>query len=137
MLSTPILLQRGTPDKTYARIIAALGDDRTRYANAASLQAAAGIAPITTQSGNSRFVSARWSSSKFIKQTFHEYAGLSIAKCAWAKAYLDRYVRVHEASNVLGIERGLAVSVVSNTITDIDHFTGTEVTSQHNGGLVR
>jgi len=79
----------GASDKTHARIIAALGDDRTRYANAESLQAAAGIAPITTQSGNSRFVSARWSSSKFIKQTFHEYAGLSIAKCEWAKAYYE------------------------------------------------
>lgn len=79
----------GASDKTHARIIAALGDDRSRYANAESLQAAAGIAPITTQSGNSRFVSARWSSSKFIKQTFHEYAGLSITKCAWAKAYYE------------------------------------------------
>jgi hypothetical protein len=49
-------------------------------------------APITTQSGNSRFVSARWSSSKFIKQTFHEYAGLSIAKCAWAKAYYEEQI---------------------------------------------
>ncbi len=82
----------GASDKTHARIIAALGDDRARYANAESLQAAAGIAPITTQSGNSRFVSARWSSSKFIKQTFHEYAGLSIAKCAWAKAYYEEQI---------------------------------------------
>ena len=82
----------GASDKTHARIIAALGDDRSRYANAESLQAAAGIAPITTQSGNSRFVSARWSSSKFIKQTFHEYAGLSIAKCAWAKAYYEEQI---------------------------------------------
>jgi transposase len=79
----------GASDKTHARIIAALGDDRARYANAESLQAAAGIAPITTPSGNSRFVSAQWSSSKFIKQTFHEYAGLSIAKCACAKAYYE------------------------------------------------
>jgi transposase len=82
----------GASDKTHARIIAALGDDRARYANAECLQAAAGIAPITTQSGNSRFVSARWSSSKFIKQTFHEYAGLSIAKCAWAKAYYEEQI---------------------------------------------
>lgn len=82
----------GASDKTHARIVAALGDDRARYANAESLQAAAGIAPITTQSGNSRFVSARWSSSKFIKQTFHEYAGLSIAKCAWAKAYYEEQI---------------------------------------------
>ncbi|MEZ6138744.1 MAG: IS110 family transposase [Pirellulaceae bacterium] len=79
----------GASFRTHARIIAALGDDRSRYANAESLQCATGIAPITTQSGKSRFVSARSASSKFIRQTFHEYASLSIRKCAWAKAYYE------------------------------------------------
>lgn len=79
----------GASFRTHARLIAALGDDRSRFASADALQAASGIAPITTQSGKSRMVSARWSSSKFIRQTFHEYAGLSIGKCAWAKAYYD------------------------------------------------
>lgn len=90
----------GASDKTHARIIAALGDDRSRYANAECLQAAAGIAPITTQSGNSRYVSARWSSSKFIKQTFHEYAGLSIAKCAWAKAYYEEQLSKGKSAQI-------------------------------------
>ncbi len=90
----------GASSKTHARIIAALGDDRSRYADAESLQAAAGIAPITTQSGNSRYVSARWSSSKFIKQTFHEFAGLSILKCAWAKAYYDQQVAKGKTAQV-------------------------------------
>ena len=76
----------GSSFRTHARIIAALGDDRSRFASAECLQAAAGIAPITIQSGKSRVVAARWSSSKFMRQTFHEYAGLSIKKCAWAKA---------------------------------------------------
>lgn len=79
----------GASYRTHARMIAALGDDRARFANAECLQAAAGIAPITTQSGKSHLVSARWASSKFMRQTFHEYAGLSIGKCAWAKAYYD------------------------------------------------
>ena len=79
----------GASYRTHARIIAALGDDRSRFAEAENRQCAAGIAPITTQSGKSRLVSSRWSSSKFIRQTFHEYAGLSIAKCAWAKAYYE------------------------------------------------
>lgn len=64
----------------------------TRFANAECLQAAAGIAPITTQSGKSRVVSARWSASKFIRQTFHEYAGLSIGKCEWANAYYQNQI---------------------------------------------
>ena len=72
-----------------ARIIAALGDDRSRYPNSESLQAASGIAPVTTQSGRQRFVNARWACTKFMKQTFHEYAGLSIAKSRWAKAYYE------------------------------------------------
>jgi len=72
---------------TRGRLIAALGDDRTRYANAESLQAASGIAPLTTQSGKQRFVSSRWACSKFMKQTFHEFAGLTITKCRWAGAY--------------------------------------------------
>ena len=82
----------GASFRTQARIIAALGDDRARFANAECLQAAAGIAPITTQSGKSRVVSARWSASKFIRQTFHEYAGLSIGKCEWAKAYYENQI---------------------------------------------
>jgi transposase len=72
---------------TRGRLIAALGDDRTRYANAESLQAASGIAPLTTQSGKQRFVSSRWACSKFMKQTFHEFAGLTITKSPWAGAY--------------------------------------------------
>ncbi len=79
----------GASENSHARIIAALGDDRNRYENAESLQAAAGIAPITTQSGTSRYVNARWACTKFLKQTFHEYAGLSIQKCEWAKRYYE------------------------------------------------
>jgi len=77
----------GASDLTHSRMIAALGDDRTRYKDASSLQAATGIAPLTTQSGKQRFVSARWACTKFLKQTFHEFAGLSIASSKWAAAY--------------------------------------------------
>jgi transposase len=77
----------GASDKTQARIIAALGDDRSRWSGAESLQAAAGIAPITTQSGRQKFVSHRWACTKFMKQTFHEYAGLSIKSSSWAGAF--------------------------------------------------
>ena len=72
---------------TRGRLIAALGDDRSRYANAESLQVASGIAPLTTQSGKQRFVSSRWACSKFMKQTFHEFAGLTITKSKWAEAF--------------------------------------------------
>ena len=79
----------GAPHNTHCRIIAALGDDRSRYPTAGSLQAACGIAPLTHQSGRQKIVTWRWASSKFLKQTFHEYAGLSLDHCAWAQAYYD------------------------------------------------
>jgi transposase len=90
----------GGAKNTVARIIAALGDDRTRFPNAEALQAAAGIAPITTQSGKSRYVNARWACSKFTRQTFHEYAGLSLTKCAWAKSYYDSQLAKGKTSQV-------------------------------------
>ena len=73
-----------------ARIIAALGDDRSRFPSTESLQAASGIAPLTSQSGRQKFVNARWACPKFMKQTFHEYAGLSISQSRWAKAYYEQ-----------------------------------------------
>ena len=89
----------GASDKTQARIIAALGDDRSRYETAEALQAAAGIAPLTTQSGKSKYVSRRWASTKFMMQTFHEYAGLSIKRCKWAKAFYDSQIGKGKSAN--------------------------------------
>jgi transposase len=72
-----------------ARLIAALGDDLSRFGSAQELAAAVGIAPITTQSGKSRYVSSRWACSKFLRQTFHEFAGITIPRCAWSKAFYE------------------------------------------------
>lgn len=87
----------GASDKTHCRMIAALGDDRSRYPNAESLQKATGIAPLTIQSGKQKVVCSRWACSKFMKQTFHEYAALSITKSKWAKAFYDEQ-RAHGKS---------------------------------------
>jgi transposase len=83
---------------TRARLIVALGDDRSRYGSAEALQCASGIAPLTTQSGKLRFVSGRWACSKFLRQTFHEYAGLSIAKCRWAKSFYESQLKKGKSS---------------------------------------
>lgn len=82
----------GAADVTHCRIIAALGDDRNRYASAESLQAATGIAPLTHQSGKQKTVTCRWAASKFLKQTFHEFAGLSITRSTWAAAYYQQQI---------------------------------------------
>ena len=77
----------GGSHATHCRLIAALGDDRSRFPDAASLQNASGIAPLTKQSGKTKFVSSRWACSKFMKQTFHEFAGMTITRSKWAAAY--------------------------------------------------
>jgi transposase len=83
---------------TQARLISALGDDRERYRDAKSLQCASGIAPLTTQSGKQRYVSSRWACSKFLRQTFHEFAALSITKCRWAKAFYQSQIKKGKSS---------------------------------------
>ena len=75
-----------------ARLIAALGDDRARYGSAEELASAAGIAPLTTHSGKMRLVSSRWACSKFLRQTFHEFAGIAIKRSGWSKAYYGQQV---------------------------------------------
>lgn len=89
----------GASTNTHARLIGALGDDRTRYSSAIDLQTATGIAPVTTASGKMKYVSSRWACSKFLRQTFHEYAGLSIKASRWAKAYYDDQLSKGKSKN--------------------------------------
>jgi transposase len=89
----------GPANNTQARLIAAMGDDPTRYSSAASLQCASGIAPITEQSGKRKYAVARWACTKFLRQTFHELAGLSITKSRWAKAYYNQQLAKGKSAN--------------------------------------
>jgi transposase len=68
------------------RLIAAFGADRQRFATAEDVQTASGIAPITVQSGKSRATRRRRACSKFVRQTFHEFADHSLKKSEWALA---------------------------------------------------
>lgn len=69
------------------RVIAALGSQRERFPDAASIQSYSGIAPVREASGRREWVHARWACPKFIKQTFQEWAQHSLARCAWARAH--------------------------------------------------
>ena len=77
----------GAGDVLVPRLIAAFGTQRDRYANAAEIQQYTGIAPVTEASGPQHWVHWRWSCPKFLRQTFHEWAGQSILYCDWAEAY--------------------------------------------------
>lgn len=70
-----------------ARLLAIFGNDRDRYEDAASLQRHTGVAPLTKQSGKMHFVHRRYACNKFWRQTFVEWAGQTIMKSLWAKAY--------------------------------------------------
>ncbi|WP_430450830.1 IS110 family transposase [Rhodopirellula europaea] len=69
------------------RLLAALGSDRDRYADADSLSSAVGIAPVTIASGKKRQVRRRRACPKFLLQTFHEFAGCARRFCPWSGAY--------------------------------------------------
>lgn len=69
------------------RLLAACGTDRTRCPSATDVQQRAGIAPLTIRSGKSCYVTWRWATSTFLRQTFHELAALSIRSTDWARAY--------------------------------------------------
>ncbi len=57
------------------RLLAALGADRGRFAAATEVQQLSGIAPVMERSGKSCWVHRRWACPKFVRQSFHEFAG--------------------------------------------------------------
>ncbi|WP_414648641.1 transposase [Edaphobacter sp.] len=68
-------------------MLAAFGSQRDRYQTAADLQTFCGISPVTERSGKSKWVHVRWACPRFLRQTFHEWAGHSIGFCDWAHSY--------------------------------------------------
>jgi hypothetical protein len=77
----------GAGDVLAPRLVAAFGTDRERYAAATEVQQQSGIAPITKRSGKTTRVLRRIASPKFLRQTFHEFAGNSLKGSHWARAY--------------------------------------------------
>jgi len=73
------------------RLCAFFGTDRSRYEAAENVHSFTGIAPVTKSSGKTRVVYFRVACPKFDRQTFHEYARVSIASCQWARNYVDYY----------------------------------------------
>src|ERR1700736_2854158 len=72
------------------RLLAAFGSQRDRYGSADEVQKHSGIAPVTETSGKKKWVHFRWACAKFLRQSFHEWAGHSIAQSLWARAYYQQ-----------------------------------------------
>lgn len=69
------------------RLLAAFGSDRERFTHGDEMAVISGIAPVTRQSGKTKIVTRRRGCSKFLKQTFHEFADHARKWCRWSKAY--------------------------------------------------
>ncbi len=74
------------------RLAAVMGEDRGQYESASALQCRTGIAPIRRQSGKKNATVRRTACPQFERQTFHEWAGETIPKSAWAKAFYEAQI---------------------------------------------
>lgn len=80
----------GAGEAMVPRLMAAFGTRRERFSSATDVQSFSGIAPVTERSGKTAWVHFRWACPKFVRQTFHEWAGHSIGFCGWARAYYQQ-----------------------------------------------
>jgi transposase len=71
------------------RLLTAFGSTRDRFDSASEVQQLSGIAPVTIRSGKSCRIAWRWGAPKFVRQTFHEFARLSMHQCEWARSYYE------------------------------------------------
>lgn len=69
------------------RLLAAFGSQRSRWDSLRDFQNYSGIPPVTVRSGTSLWIHFRWACPKFLRQTLHEYAGLSVQQSEWARAF--------------------------------------------------
>lgn len=82
----------GAGKATVPRLIAAFGTRRDAYRSADDLQCFSGIAPAKIASGNTTAIRMRRACPKFLRQTFHEFAGQSIPHSVWAQAYYHTHL---------------------------------------------
>jgi len=77
----------GTGPKLAPRLLAEIGDQRARFDQAEGMQAFAGTAPVTFQSGQIEKHLVRRACNPLLRAAVHLWADHSRHKCAWADAY--------------------------------------------------
>jgi Transposase/Transposase IS116/IS110/IS902 family len=82
------------------RLLAEIGDDRARYADAASLQALAGTAPVLFQSGNYAKAHRRHACLKPLRNAMQHFAWQSTLQEGWTLAYYQRKRREGKSHTV-------------------------------------
>ncbi len=83
------------------RILVAFGSNRERYLEATELQKYSGVAPVVEQSGQKKWGHWRYSCPTFLRQTFVEWAGISIRYSFWAKAYYEQQISKGKPHNTI------------------------------------
>lgn len=77
----------GAGDQLAPRLLSAFGSDRDRFQSPLEAVTFFGVAPVTERSGKSSWIHFRWACPKFLRQSFHEFAGHSVRFCDWAAAF--------------------------------------------------
>src|SRR5256885_2076888 len=72
------------------RLLAEIGDDRSRYQNASSLQALGGTSPVLFQSGTYSKAHRRMACIKPLRNALYQFAWQSTQSEAWAQDYYQR-----------------------------------------------
>src|SRR5438552_5483245 len=89
------------------RLLAEIGDDRSRYHSALSLQALAGTSPVLFQSGTYAKAHRRLGCIKPLRNALHQFAFHSTRSEPWAKAY-------YQLKRAEGKSHSVAVRALSN-----------------------
>ncbi|MCB0331535.1 MAG: IS110 family transposase [Bdellovibrionales bacterium] len=76
-----------TGEHTAPRLLAAFGTDRDSFHSASEFQCYAGIAPVLERSGKESWTHWRFLCNKFLRQSIHEWAGITIQHSLWARAF--------------------------------------------------
>jgi transposase len=71
------------------RLLAAFGENRDRFPDAASVQKYTGIAPVVERSGNKSWTHWRFIGPTFLRQSFIEWVGETVPRSFWAKAFYE------------------------------------------------
>jgi len=80
----------GAGSRLAPRLLAEMGDDRSRYESAGSLQALAGTSPVLFQSGTYQKAHRRLGCIKPWRNALQQFAWQSTQQEAWAKEYYQR-----------------------------------------------
>ncbi len=90
----------GAGKRLAPRLLAEIGDDPTRYADAASLQALAGTSPVMFASGNYSKPHRRQGCVKPLRNALHQFAWQSTQTEPWARDYYQRKRREGKSHSV-------------------------------------